>query len=132
MWLSVISGPQAGRAVEVLGELTIGRGAECALRLPDPKVSRRHATLASAQHGIQVHDDDSLNGTWVNDRRITGLASLSAGDRLRIGGSEFVVVEHQDDEVEETVGVGLAELDALIAGPRTQRVVTGDAEGPAR
>jgi pSer/pThr/pTyr-binding forkhead associated (FHA) protein len=91
MRLGAISGPHTGRIVEVHGELTVGRDPGCLLRLDDPKVSRRHATLEPSGTGITITDEGSLNGTWVNDDRIAGSRALAAGDRVRIGGSEFIV-----------------------------------------
>jgi pSer/pThr/pTyr-binding forkhead associated (FHA) protein len=86
MRLGAISGPHTGRIVEVHDELSVGRDPGCLLRLDDPKVSRRHATLHPSAGGITIRDEGSLNGTWVNDGRIAGSRALAAGDRVRIGG----------------------------------------------
>jgi pSer/pThr/pTyr-binding forkhead associated (FHA) protein len=94
--LGAISGPYTGRVFAVHSELTIGRAVTCALRLDDPKVSRQHATLEPVDSVLLVYDHASLNGTWVNDTRILGSAALRTGDRLRIGGSVFVVTESDD------------------------------------
>jgi pSer/pThr/pTyr-binding forkhead associated (FHA) protein len=100
--LHAVSGPQAGRIVEVRHALTVGRGARCELHLDDPKVSRRHATVLRDGGGLAVRDEGSLNGTWLNDERVTGQWQLSRGDRLRIGGSEFIVADDPPhDEWEE-------------------------------
>jgi pSer/pThr/pTyr-binding forkhead associated (FHA) protein len=96
MRLGVISGPHAGSVVKVDGALTVGRSHECALTLNDPKVSRRHATLSSDGTGLALRDDKSLNGTWLNDRRIAAPSALAVGDRVRIGSSEFVVLADED------------------------------------
>jgi pSer/pThr/pTyr-binding forkhead associated (FHA) protein len=89
--LIALSGPYAGRAVQVTGTLTIGRSLDRALCLSDPKVSRHHATVWDADGALHVRDDGSLNGTWLNDERIASERGLRAGDRVRIGGSEFLV-----------------------------------------
>jgi pSer/pThr/pTyr-binding forkhead associated (FHA) protein len=103
MRLGAISGPHTGRIVEVHGELTVGRDPGCVLRLDDPKVSRRHATLEpTGRGGITIRDEGSLNGTWVNDDRIAGSRALAAGDRVRIGGSEFIVDDAAGDGVPVT------------------------------
>jgi pSer/pThr/pTyr-binding forkhead associated (FHA) protein len=91
MRLGALSGPQAGIVIGIGDHLTIGRAADCRLILADPKVSRRHAELWSRGSDVHVKDSGSLNGTWLNDRRIEGRHRLRAGDRLRIGGSEFIV-----------------------------------------
>jgi pSer/pThr/pTyr-binding forkhead associated (FHA) protein len=98
--LRAVSGPHIGHVVDVVEPLTIGRGWGCELVLDDPTVSRRHATLLRAGGGLVVCDDGSLNGTWLNDRRISSPVSLAAGDRVRIGSSEFVVRDDGGDPAE--------------------------------
>lgn len=97
MRLRAVSGPHIGHVVDVVEPLTIGRGRGCELVLDDPKVSRRHATLLRAGAGLVLCDDRSLNGTWLNDTRIASPASLAAGDRVRVGSSEFVVCDDVHD-----------------------------------
>jgi pSer/pThr/pTyr-binding forkhead associated (FHA) protein len=122
MRLGAISGPHTGRVVEVHGELTVGRDPTCVLRLDDPKVSRRHATLAPMAGGLEIRDEGSLNGTWVNDGRISGARALAAGDRVRIGGSEFVV-----DDADGDAPAPLAETTHAQAGATpTVLVASGD------
>jgi pSer/pThr/pTyr-binding forkhead associated (FHA) protein len=96
MRLIALSGPQAGREVRVIAELTVGRSPDCDLTLTDPKVSRRHAAVVNVAGGLLLRDCSSLNGTWLNDERIDGERRLAPGDRVRIGGSEFIV-EAADD-----------------------------------
>ncbi|MEM9881994.1 MAG: FHA domain-containing protein [Planctomycetota bacterium] len=55
------------------------------LVLTDSRVSRRHAEV-SVQNGVFViRDLGSSNGTWVNGRRVAGLAELEQGDRIQVG-----------------------------------------------
>lgn len=53
----------------------------------DGSVSRRHARLLVADGGASVEDADSVNGTWVNGRRLrSGVAqTLRPRDRLQFG-----------------------------------------------
>jgi pSer/pThr/pTyr-binding forkhead associated (FHA) protein len=117
----------------VSDRLTVGRAAPCGLRLADPKVSRRHATLAIDNGTLTVRDEASLNGTWVNDRRIAGTAALRAGDRLRIGGSEFIVAGA--DGAGDAFPADLEELlvpvagEAVLAGSGTFVATPGDGQG---
>ncbi len=64
--------------------VTIGR-AECDVDLHDPDVSRRHAVVRRVDEGLAIEDLGSLNGTFVNDRRIEGIAEIGVGDRIRFG-----------------------------------------------
>jgi pSer/pThr/pTyr-binding forkhead associated (FHA) protein len=88
----MLSGPRAGEPIGVPGALTLGRDPRCGLVLHDLTVSRRHATLLRGTAGaLVVRDDGSLNGTWVNDVRVTASRALRDGDRVRIGASELAV-----------------------------------------
>jgi S1-C subfamily serine protease len=95
--LRVESGSQAGRMVP-LGRhaLVIGRDPEVDLVLDDDRVSRRHAALvADGSAGLLLRDLSSTNGTWLDDRRVEGAASVSAGTRIRIGTTWLAIVEHE-------------------------------------
>jgi hypothetical protein len=70
-----------------LGELPveIGRAAGCDVSLDDPEVSRRHCRVW-VQHGrAWLEDLASINGTFVNDRRVALRMALRDGDVLRVG-----------------------------------------------
>ena len=60
--------------------------------MPLPCVSRRHCLVEVDDGGtVWVRDLGSLNGTWVNGRRVER-ARLGAGDRLRVGPAVFELV----------------------------------------
>jgi pSer/pThr/pTyr-binding forkhead associated (FHA) protein len=63
---------------------TVGR-AESDVSLADPDVSRRHAVFHQVDSDVGIEDLDSRNGTYVNEKRISGIATLSDGDRVRFG-----------------------------------------------
>jgi DNA-binding NtrC family response regulator len=66
------------------GKLLVGTGPSCELRLTDPTVSRRHASIELTEHGILVSDLGSTNGSFLGDGRIVA-AYLAPGVRLRLG-----------------------------------------------
>lgn len=66
------------------GPFNIGRDPRNHLVLRDNLVSRGHARISRGQAGWQITDLRSLNGTWVNDRRISQCL-LRNGDRIRLG-----------------------------------------------
>jgi two-component system response regulator HydG len=66
------------------GKLLVGTGPVCELRLTDPTVSRRHASIELTEHGVLVSDLDSTNGSFLGDARVVS-AYLSPGVRLRLG-----------------------------------------------
>jgi DNA-binding winged helix-turn-helix (wHTH) protein len=67
------------------GELLVGRGPECGLRLVSSGVSRIHARLQVGREGARLHDQGSKNGTWVNGVRVAGEVDLHEGDEVLIG-----------------------------------------------
>jgi DNA-binding winged helix-turn-helix (wHTH) protein len=67
------------------GETIIGRTPECTVQIIGPSVSRRHARLFVSSEGATIEDLRSLNGTFVGDRRISEVTTLSDGDHIRIG-----------------------------------------------
>ncbi len=66
------------------GRFTIGRAYDCDRRLDDPSVSRHHAELRHEDGGWTVSDLQSLNGVYLNGRRVWR-AALAAGDELILG-----------------------------------------------
>ena len=64
---------------------TIGRSPECDIFLDDVTVSRKHAVIVKGRGDLVLEDLESLNGTFLNRRRIERRASLSDGDELQIG-----------------------------------------------
>jgi hypothetical protein len=62
----------------------IGRSPDCDIFLDDVTVSRRHAELLRDGERFTIHDLGSLNGTFVNRRRIES-AELADGDEVQIG-----------------------------------------------
>jgi pSer/pThr/pTyr-binding forkhead associated (FHA) protein len=97
------------------------------LTLNDPKVSRRHATVTRSSAGrLDLRDDDSLNGTWLNGRRIDAVTALSVGDRVRIGSSEFIVFADEEPWANDMLTErDLEQLLGASDGDRTL-VVTGE------
>ncbi len=67
--------------------VVIGRGAGSDVRLPDPTVSHRHATLQAQGADFVVVDEGSTNGTFVGGVRIAPRTSrvLRSGDMMRVG-----------------------------------------------
>ncbi|CAN5777460.1 hypothetical protein BH23ACT11_BH23ACT11_07730 [soil metagenome] len=59
----------------------------------DDYVSGEHARIT--RHGglLYVEDNDSTNGTYVNDRKTVGATPLRAGDSVRVGSTTFRFVE---------------------------------------
>lgn len=58
----------------------------------DEYVSRNHAYIRYEGGSLFVVDEGSLNGTYVNERKVTSTAvAIGPGDRLRFGNSTFLL-----------------------------------------
>jgi pSer/pThr/pTyr-binding forkhead associated (FHA) protein len=67
--------------------VVIGRGEGCELRLPDPSVSHRHASIRQRGGEYIIIDEKSLNGTFVERVRLPPEAPrvIRSGERVRVG-----------------------------------------------
>ncbi len=90
-WTLVIrEGPLAGQRLRVDGALVIGReGVDVVVA--DREISRRHAAIRLVEGAVVIEDLHSLNGTWVNGKRIAALTLLAPGDLITIGKSVIEV-----------------------------------------
>ena len=83
--LVVRHGPDAGSSYRLDADKTsIGRHPDSDVFLDDITVSRRHVAITKAGGGYALADAGSLNGTYVNRRRVDA-ADLHHGDELQIG-----------------------------------------------
>ena len=90
-----LSSPQYGNRYDWQlqpGAYIIGRDAQANLVVNDVTVSRRHAQLDIAANGkIRLTDLNSLNGTLVNDHKITGSVDVKVGDAITFGTVGFMI-----------------------------------------
>lgn len=83
--LVVHRGPNAGSRYLLDQDLIrIGRHPDADILLDDITVSRGHAEIRRTSDGYLVKDSGSLNGTYLNRRRVEE-APLRNGDELQIG-----------------------------------------------
>ena len=66
-------------------ENVIGRDADCAVTLPDPLVSRRHALVRITAGHATIEDLGSRNGTLVNGVTIAARTEIKDGDTIEVG-----------------------------------------------
>jgi pSer/pThr/pTyr-binding forkhead associated (FHA) protein len=82
-----------GMEYEVGAGAVMGRGDQAEIRLEDPFASSRHARLTRQGAVIVIEDLGSTNGTYLNEELLSGPQPLHAGDRVRIGDSEFTYMD---------------------------------------
>ena len=113
--LRVMTGPEAGRVLELHAPVVIGRLAECDLVLTDASISRRHARVERSAEGWVVRDEGSRNGLWSEGERVPVLR-LTPGMEFRLG-EVALRLESQVDEVELELELELPEP-ATAPAPR--------------
>ena len=85
--LTTTTGTQTGRVYVIPpGEIvTLGRADNCSIRFDDASVSGTHARIVLIGHDFMFADNQSTNGSYVNDARVTSPTRLADGDRIRLG-----------------------------------------------
>jgi pSer/pThr/pTyr-binding forkhead associated (FHA) protein len=94
--------------------VVLGRGASCDVRLPDPSVSHRHASLRTQGTDFVLRDEGSTNGTFVGGIRIASRTSriVRSGDMVRLGRAWIELIL---DQSPATRDVGAATRDMALA-----------------
>ncbi|MEO6420460.1 MAG: sigma 54-interacting transcriptional regulator [Polyangiaceae bacterium] len=75
-----------------VGEVTIGRSVECDIRIIEPGISRRHATLRIGAE-LSVVDLGSSNGTSIGERKLVAgeVGQISSGMLLVLGSTTIMI-----------------------------------------
>ena len=99
--LIVLTGNAVGMMYKLTGtEWLIGRTREADICIEDPSISRSHAKLSTVKSGLYLQDLNSTNGTFVNEKKVTGMHQVSDGDKIRLGDTTILKFTYQD-ELEE-------------------------------
>jgi hypothetical protein len=65
--------------------VTIGRGSDCEIVLPERQVSRHHVRIERDEHGYLLRDLDSKNGTSINGKEVgKDPVRLADGDEIQV------------------------------------------------
>jgi pSer/pThr/pTyr-binding forkhead associated (FHA) protein len=117
--------------------VVIGRGSGSDVRLPDPSISTRHATIRANGNDYAIVDEGSTNGTWVGGVRLNPQSprAVKTGDLVRVGRVWLELVIGQKPP---TPDLGLATRDLAFALVQRAMDAVGDdtvakvrvAEGP--
>jgi two-component system, cell cycle response regulator len=88
-YMLVVSGGIPGTMVRLSEQGTsLGRSGESSFQISDITVSRDHAVVMTDENGtVQIRDEGSTNGTFLNGKRIHAhrLVDLADGDRVQLG-----------------------------------------------
>jgi hypothetical protein len=77
--------PAAGHSIGLDVITPLGRDVNNAIVIDDPFASAEHAVLTYRGRSWYLEDLGSTNGSFVNGRRVEGVAPMGFGDELQIG-----------------------------------------------
>jgi len=85
--LTCTSGPHNGEVFSLSGGIsTLGRSSDNVVPLSgDKEISRHHAIILYESGQFVIQDQNSLNGTFVNDEQISTPRFLKSGDVILVG-----------------------------------------------
>jgi pSer/pThr/pTyr-binding forkhead associated (FHA) protein len=117
--------------------IVVGRGEGCEVRLPDPSVSHRHASIRQRGTEYIVVDEGSTNGTFVGPVRLSPQAPrvVRSGDLIRVGRIwlellvEHIVPTQNPNVATREIALGLV-ADALAAQGEPAGAKVKVVEGP--
>lgn len=115
--LVVVGGDVKTSEIKLRLPCTIGRGRGSSIVLAHPLVSRQHCEIYEAEGGLMVRDLGSLNGTFVNNQRISETAPLPANELLTVGTVTFrAVYEAAIEPADAQVADGANRTDTVYSG----------------
>lgn len=72
-------------------EIIVGRSSKSDYPIQNDTVSARHARLSYHHNQWWVEDMNSMNGTFLNDERVSVATVIVTGDELRLGGVSMLL-----------------------------------------
>src|SRR5262245_57005823 len=127
--LVVVGGDVKTEEIKLRLPSTIGRGKGTTIMLVHPLVSRKHCELYEAEGQLMVRDLGSLNGTFVNNQRVSE-APLKPGELLTIGTVTFRAVYESDSELSPPAVSGPYEKVSSFAEAAGRKAGGGPAVNP--
>ena len=103
------------------GKVLIGRSPECDIKIDNPAISRRHASIEFNNDGYILVDLGSSNGTFLNGEPLNAPTALKPGDVIGLAKFEL---QFQDDI--------RSEIDKMTSGIDMEATMMVDAEKMAK
>lgn len=82
--------------------LTVGRGTDQDVCIPDRKISGAHALLEPIPGGYRIRDLGSTNGTYVNGQLVEGVRRLDLDDEILFGNTRVLYTTREPEQVQWT------------------------------
>jgi hypothetical protein len=102
--LVMTEGPRPGWTFSLDKQtLILGRDPRNDISIDHPQVSRRHARITLQEDVWVIEDLESMNGTFVNGRRLVERHTLARGDAIGLSEAVTLVYRKQPAPAEDTV-----------------------------
>jgi pSer/pThr/pTyr-binding forkhead associated (FHA) protein len=96
--IQIMDGAEAGTVIDVpKGELSFGRSDTCNVVLGSRAIGKLHARLQRTSDQVLLQDLQSVNGTFVNGKRIDSIVALANGDVINFAGVRSVTISIDGD-----------------------------------
>ena len=81
------------KKIQLVAKITIGRDSDNSVVMDDKLCSRHHCVIQKINDDYFLKDENSTNGTFLNDSRIPGdkWVKLENGDKITVGVSSLVI-----------------------------------------
>lgn len=81
------------KKIQLVAKITIGRETDNDIVIDSKLASRHHCIIQKIRDAYFLKDENSTNGTFLNDRRIPSdkYVRLNRGDKLTIGSTNIVM-----------------------------------------
>jgi len=108
----------AGERFPIQAGCSLGRSVSNEVPLPGEKVSRHHAVIQSrGQDAFWLADAGSVNGTWLNGRRLAQASRIYEGDTIAIG-PHRLTFHHPGGQRRPLAECSIADLTSSDAKPQ--------------
>ena len=109
--------------------ITIGRVDKNDIKIENLAVSRQHAKILQDGDRYIMEDLNSLNGTFVNEKRVMKCV-LRNGDEIMVGKHTLVFIDEEEKPIEmrKDIDISLAEKTVML-DTKKQRELISQAEG---
>lgn len=86
------------------GKVVIGRTPDCDIKIDNPAISRKHASIEFANGEYMITDLGSSNGTHLNGELLSGPGRLKAGDVIGLAKFELIFQDAPQEQIEKMMG----------------------------
>lgn len=130
-WIDPVTGVAQEHVLAEGATATIGRATGNDIVVLDRHVSRQHAVITYRDGLFVINDLGSVNGTFVNDKRVEEPFPLFAGDQIRLYVPTLRFLAADEDDVREAEKTGTLISRVISTGRGRLIITTGAQEGQA-